>query len=139
MILLDTNVLSELMRTRPSSVLIEWLDALAPEDIWTTSVSVFEVGFGLALLEEGRRRRAMVDAFETLLEEDLQGRIAAVDVAAADAAAVLAADRRRAGRTVDFRDTLIAGVAVARRAAVATRNVRHFQDIGIAVLDPWAA
>jgi hypothetical protein len=138
-ILLDTNVLSELMRTRPAAILIEWLDAQAPEDIWTTSVSVFEVRFGLALLEEGRRRRAMVDAFEALLEEDLQGRIASVDVAAADAAAILGADRRRAGRSVDFRDTLIAGVAVARRAAIATRNVRHFQDIAVAVVDPWAA
>jgi predicted nucleic acid-binding protein len=138
-ILLDTNVLSELMRTRPAPILIEWLDAQAPEDVWTTSVSVFEVRFGLVLLEDGRRRRTLASAFEALLEEDLQGRVASVDVAAADAAAILAAARRRLGRIVDFRDTLIAGVAVARRAAVAARNTRHFQDIGVAVIDPWAA
>ncbi len=139
MILLDTNVLSELMRSRPAPVLISWLDAYPPEDVWTTSVSIFEVRFGLALMPDGRRRRDLADAFEALLETDLQGRVASVDVAAADAAATLAAERRRLGRSVDFRDTLIAGVAVARRAAVATRNVRHFQDIGVPVLDPWAA
>ncbi len=139
MILLDTNVLSEMMRSRPAPVVISWLDAYPPEDVWTTSVSVFEVRFGLALMPDGRRRRDLADAFEALLETDLQGRIASVDVAAADAAAVLAAERRRLGRSVDFRDTLIAGVAVARRAALATRNVRHFQDIGVSVLDPWTA
>jgi predicted nucleic acid-binding protein len=137
-ILLDTNVLSEMMRSRPAPVVISWLDAYPPEDVWTTSVSVFEVRFGLALMPDGRRRRDLADAFEALLETDLQGRVASVDVAAADAAATLAADRRRIGRSVDFRDTLIAGVAVARRAGVATRNVRHFQDIGISVIDPWA-
>jgi predicted nucleic acid-binding protein len=136
--LLDTNVLSEMMRSRPAPVVISWLDAYPPEDVWTTSVSVFEVRFGLALMPDGRRRRDLADAFEALLETDLQGRVASVDVAAADAAATLAADRRRIGRSVDFRDTLIAGVAVARRAGVATRNVRHFQDIGISVIDPWA-
>jgi predicted nucleic acid-binding protein len=138
-ILLDTNVLSELMRTRPAPTLISWLDAYPPEDIWTTSVSVFEVRFGLALMADGRRRRDLSAAFEALLITDLQGRVASVDTAAADAAAMLAADCRRLERSVDFRDTLIAGVAIARRAGVATRNTRHFQDIGVAVSDPWAA
>jgi predicted nucleic acid-binding protein len=137
--LLDTNVLSELMRTRPAPTLISWLDAYPPEDIWTTSVSVFEVRFGLALMADGRRRRDLSAAFEALLITDLQGRVASVDTAAADAAAMLAADCRRLERSVDFRDTLIAGVAIARRAGVATRNTRHFQDIGVAVSDPWAA
>jgi predicted nucleic acid-binding protein len=137
--LLDTNVLSELMRTRPAPTLISWLDAYPPEDIWTTSVSVFEVRFGLALMADGRRRRDLSAAFEALLITDLQGRVASVDTAAADAAAMLAADCRHLERSVDFRDTLIAGVAIARRAGVATRNTRHFQDIGVAVSDPWAA
>ena len=137
MILLDTNILSSLMQANPVIEVVEWLDRQAPEDIWTTTISVFEVRFGLALLTEGRRRQAMEIAFQALLEEDLAGRIAVFDQPAAEAAALLAARRRQAGRTVDFRDTQIAGIALARRATIATRNVRHFQDLAGPIIDPW--
>ncbi len=138
MILLDTNVLSALMSATPDPVVIAWLDAHPPDDLWTTTITLFEVRFGLALLPVGSRRRVMEDAFEALISQDLGGRVAPFDRAAAESAAILAAQRRQAGRTVDFRDTQIAGIALARRASIATRNVRHFQDIDAPVIDPWA-
>jgi hypothetical protein len=138
-ILLDTNVLSALMRDPPDAAVVAWLDGQAPDEVWTTAVTVFEVRFGLARLPDGRRRRALEEAFEGLVREDLEGRVAPVDAAAAHAAGRLAARRQAAGRTVDVRDTLIGGVALARRAAVATRNARHFDDLETGVVDPWAA
>jgi len=136
-ILLDTNVLSALMRDPPDAAVVGWLDAQAPEQVWTTSVNAFEVRFGLARMAEGRRRRALEAAFEALLRDDLAGRVAPLDRTAAEAAGLLAARREAAGRIVDVRDTLIGGIALARRMAVATRNVRHFDDLGTGVLDPW--
>lgn len=138
MILLDTNVISALMRREPDPVVVAWLDRQPSESIWTTSITVFEVEFGLALLEAGRRRRRLAQLFATLLEEDLEGRIEAFDRSAAEAAARAAAARRRAGRPVEVRDLLIAGIALARRATLATRNLPHFDGIGLALVDPWS-
>jgi len=137
-ILLDTNVLSALMRDPPDAVVVGWLDIQASEQVWTTAVNAFEVRFGLARMDEGRKRRALEAAFEALLSDDLAGRVAPLDRAAAEAAGLLAARREAAGRTVDVRDTLIGGIALARRMAVATRNVRHFDDLETGVLNPWA-
>jgi predicted nucleic acid-binding protein len=137
-ILLDTNVLSVLMQSRRDPMVVSWLDQQVPESIWTTSINVFEIEFGLAIMDEGRRRTDLTRAFGELLREDLAGRVALFDVAAARAAATLAARRQRAGRPVDFRHTEIAGVALARRARIATRNIRHFQDLDPPPIDPWA-
>lgn len=137
MIPLDTNVLSALMCDEPDPVVVGWLDNQAPERVWTTAVNAFEVRFGLARMAAGRRRQALEQAFEALLRDDLSGRVAPVDRAAAEAAGLLAARREAVGQTVDVRDTLIGGIALARRAAVATRNVRHFADLDTDVLDPW--
>lgn len=139
MIVLDTNVLSALMQSRPEPAVITWLDSQPVESIWITSITLFEVRMGLALLPASRRRKALETAFEQLLAEDLEDRVLAFDPAAARRAAELAALRRRAGRPVDFRDTQIAGIVLARRAVLATRNVRHFQDLDTPVINPWAA
>ena len=138
MILLDTNVLSALMRTRPDPVVVAWLDSQAPESVWTAAVSVFEIRFGIERLPASRRRQALEEAFDAMLRDDLNGRIAAFDAAAATEAAHLAARRQRRGRPVELRDTLIAGIALARRAAVATGNVRHFDGLNVNVVNPWA-
>jgi predicted nucleic acid-binding protein len=138
-IILDTNVLSALMRTAPDPEVVAWLDRQAAESLWITSITVFEARFGLALLASGRRRRALERAFGLLVEEDLENRVLDFDVAAATASAQLAAARQQAGRPVDMRDTQIAGIAVARRATLATRNVRHFADLAVPVVDPWSA
>lgn len=137
MIILDTNVLSALMRPAPETPVVEWLDRQPAESIWITSITLFETRLGLALLPRGRRRQSLEAVFGRLLEEDLENRVLNFDSAAATEAALLAAARQRAGRPVDMRDTQIAGIALARRAALATRNVRHFQGLNVAVIDPW--
>lgn len=139
MIILDTNVLSALMRATPEAEVVRWLDRQPAESIWITSITLFEARLGLALLPKGRRRQSLGVAFDQLLEEDLENRVLDFDSAAATEAAALAAARQRVGRPVDVRDTLIAGIALARRATLATRNVRHFQDLSVAVIDPWEA
>lgn len=138
MIILDTNVLSALMRSAPDAAVIDWLDEQPSESIWITSVTEFESRFGLALLPEGKRRRALEAAFATLLKEDLENRVLPFDGAAAEQAALLAARRQQAGQPVDMRDTQIAGIALSRRAILATRNVRHFSDLDVPVVNPWA-
>jgi predicted nucleic acid-binding protein len=138
-IILDTNVLSALMRTAPDPPVVTWLDSQPAESIWITSITVFEARLGLALMPQGRRRRGLEAAFARLLEEDLENRVLDFDAAAAASAAGLAADRQRAGRPADMRDTQIAGITLARHATLATRNVRHFADLKIPVVDPWTA
>lgn len=98
---------------------------------------MFEIRFGLALLPGGRRRHALEKAFEGLLTDDLGGRILSFDAPAAAQAASLAASRQREGVVVDIRDTQIAGIALARRASIATRNLRHFQGLTVPVISPW--
>ena len=139
MIVLDTNVLSALMRTKPDALVVEWLDRQPADSIWVTSITVFEARFGLALLAKGRRRNALETAFTRVLQEDLENRVLDFDEAAAGAAASLAASRQQAGRPADLRDTMIAGITLARRATLATRNVRHFADLEIPIVDPWTA
>ena len=137
MIILDTNVLSALMQAAPEPKVVAWLDRQPSESVWITSITVFEARFGLALLPAGRRRQALEAAFMELLEEDLENRVLPFDDAAAAEAAALAAQRQHTGRPVDFRDTQIAGIALARRATLVTRNVRHFADLAIQVVNPW--
>jgi len=137
-IVLDTNVLSAFMQQSVDPIVMQWLDLQPPESIWTTSVTVFEVRMALELLAASRRRRTLEEAFAKALEEDFDGRVLPFDSAAAQAAGRIAAERRRAGRSIEIRDVQIAGIAVARKAAIATRNVRHFQDLGIALIDPWS-
>lgn len=137
MIILDTNVLSALMRQTPEAPVVAWLDRQPAESVWITSITLFEARLGLALLPKGRRRQTLEASFAQLLEEDLENRVLDFDNAAATEAASLAAERQKSGRPVDMRDTQIAGIALARRATLATRNVRHFQDLNVPVVNPW--
>lgn len=137
MIILDTNVLSELMRRAPDSAVLAWLDRQPPLSIWITSITLFECQFGLALMPTGRRRQALETSFAALLAEDLDKRVLAFDTEAAAQAATLAAQRQLAGRPVDIRDTQIAGIAQSRRATLATRNLNHFEGLSVPVVNPW--
>ena len=139
MIILDTNVLSALMREAPEARIVDWVNRQPPESIWITSVTLFEVRLGLALLPSGRRRRTLEASFTGLLEHDLDNRVLDFDAAAATEAASLAAERQKAGRPVDLRDTQIAGIALARRGTLATHNVRHFHGLRVPLVDPWQA
>lgn len=137
MIILDTNILSELMQQNPDATVISWLDKMPAESIWITSVTLFEARYGLVLLPEGKRRKALIEIFEQVVTEDLDGRVLLFDQAAAERAAELAASRRKAGNPVDMRDTFIAGIALAKKATIATRNTRHFSDLQVDVVNPW--
>jgi predicted nucleic acid-binding protein len=138
LILLDTNVLSSLMRRNADPAIVDWLDAQPPESVWTTAVTLFEIRCGLEILTDGRRRKALEAAFAQALQEDFEGRVLPFDHAAAEAAADLAARRREAGRPIEIRDVQIAGIAASRKAALATRNTRHFEGTGVALIDPWS-
>ena len=137
MILLDTNVLSALMRDTPDPVVVQWLDNQPTESIWTTSVTVFEIRTGIELLVPSRRRRRLDDMFTQLLAEDLDGRVQSFDLTAALAAGTIAASRQRRGRSVEIRDVQIAGIAASRHATLATRNTPHFEGAGVELVNPW--
>ncbi len=137
MIVLDTNVLSALMQQSPEPRVVAWLDAQPTESIWTTSVTVFEIRFGLEAMAKGKRQRTLQEAFRLALTEDLSGRVLVFDVAAADEAAAISARLRSQGRPVEIRDVMIAGIVAARRGTLATRNTKHFQDTKIRLVNPW--
>lgn len=139
MILLDTNVLSAIMRATGEPVVEAWLDRQPPESVWTTTITVFEIRFGLEVLAPGRRRDRLHAAFTRAIDSVLEGRVLSFDQLSAQASAAIAARQRREGRPVDIRDVQIAGIAAARKATLATRNIRHFEGSGIALVDPWAA
>ncbi|MGA7458793.1 MAG: type II toxin-antitoxin system VapC family toxin [Candidatus Korobacteraceae bacterium] len=136
MIVLDTNVLSALMRATPDREVVTWLDEQPRTSIWTTSISVLEISFGLQVMASGRRRTALIELFELLLAR-LDHRIAALDNDAAQRTAELMATRQKRGRPRDLRDTMIAGIVLARRGILATRNTAHFEDAGIPLINPW--
>ncbi len=139
MILLDTNVVSELMRPVPAAAVERWLAAKASSAVFLSAVTEAELRYGVAMLPEGKRRLALADALEALLQEDFRGRILAFDSAAAILYAEIAAGRRRAGRPISEADAQIAAIARSRGAGLATRNLADFAGCGIDLVDPWAA
>jgi len=139
MIVLDTNVVSEIMLPKPEGIVTRWLDKQPRTSIWTTSVTIFEIRFGLETMPVGRRRTALMALFERWLGEVVQQRIAIYDEAAARRAAELAADRQRRGQPGELRDTMIAGIVLSNHATLATRNAKHFEDIAKSVVNPWEA
>jgi predicted nucleic acid-binding protein len=118
---------------------VAWLDDQPAESLWITSITLFEARYGLELMAAGKRKSLLQERFERLLQDDLENRVLLFDVNAATEAASLAADRRTNGRPVDMRDTFIAGIALARRARLATRNLKHFTDLSVPIVSPWAA
>jgi len=138
MIVLDTNVLSALMRESPDKKVVAWLDRQPQTSIWTTAITVLEVHFGLQILAHGKRRTLLMQAFGSLLEHMGQ-RVIAFDAVAANHAGDLMAARQKNGRPVDLRDTMIAGIVLAHHATLATRNIGPFNDISATVVNPWTA
>lgn len=137
MILLDTNVLSALMQVVPDEAVARWLDQQPRESIWITTITVMEIRAGLHAMPTSRKRSVLANALTVLLGEKIQGRIAVFDIPAAEEAAELMARRKLKGRPVDSRDTMIAGIAQASRATLATRNTAHFSDLSVPVVNPW--
>ena len=136
MIILDTNVVSEVMRADPNDAVVGWLDRQPAHSVWTTAITLYEIEFGLQRLADGKRRRKLEQLFHATISEELGGRVLPCDAEAALAAGGLGAALQASGRTVDVRDVLIAGIVRARRATVATRNVSDFEN-ACDVVNPW--
>ena len=137
MIVLDTNVLSEIMKPKPATKVIDWMAAQAAADLYTTSITQAEIILGLMLLPPGRRRNALEAAATAMFEEDFAGRILAFGNEVAPTYARIASDRRRAGRPISHFDAQIAAIARFTGAAIATRDTADFDGCGVTVVDPW--
>lgn len=139
MILLDTNVLSELMRPTPDSRVVRWLDSCSYEDVWVCAVTAAEILLGIQLLPKGRRRDGLADLAGRMFEEDFSGRCLPFDAGAAIAYAEIVATRTRLGSPISVEDAQIAAIARARGLALATRNFKDFTGIeGLRIIDPWS-
>ena len=138
MIILDTNVLSELLRPEPARQVGRWLSAQDGAKVYFTTVGEAELRHGVAILPAGKRRNALTTAIEGLLDEDFRDRVLPFDRAAARAYATVAAARRSAGRPISQFDCQIAAIARAHEATVATRNTSDYEGCGVELIDPWA-
>ena len=138
MIVLDTNVVSELMRDEPRAEVLVWLDGRPSRELFVTAVTEAEVRAGIAFLPAGERRRGIAEAADRLLGGLFAGRVLPFDSGAARVYTEVAAARRTAGRPVSLADGQIAAIARSRGMALATRNVRDFADTGVDLVNPWA-
>lgn len=138
MILLDTDVVAALMRSRPDAAVVRWLDRQPARTVWLPILVVFELRYAVACHADAGRRCRLDAALDALLEELIGERVAPLDGVAAEEAALLAARRRARGRPVELRDTLIAGIALARGALLATAHPGRFRDAPIGLIDPFA-
>ncbi|HEX4380564.1 MAG TPA: type II toxin-antitoxin system VapC family toxin [Candidatus Acidoferrum sp.] len=139
MIILDTNVLSALMHQPVADqFVVDWLDKQPRTSVWTTSVTVLEIRYGLEILATGRKRSLLTAAFESVVAQAIDGRIAPFDAEAAEYAGDLMAARHKRGKPGDLRDTMIAGIVLARHATLVTRNTSHFEDLTVQVVNPWS-
>jgi predicted nucleic acid-binding protein len=137
--LLDTNLVSELMRPQPSPVVLSWIDATGVSGLAISVVTHWEIRYGLALLPEGKRHRDLSSRFEGLVAELFGAGIFDFTSAAADACALIMARKRALGESLDdhLPDAMIAGTAAAAGISVATRNHSEFRNCGLALADPW--
>ena len=137
MVVIDTNIVSELMRAEPSAEVLAWTDDRPPRELFVTAVTEAEIRTGIALLPEGKRRRGLARACERAFDSLFAGRVLPFDRDAARANAEIVAARRAIGRPVAQVDGQIAAIARSRGMAVATRNIRDFEHMGIDVFNPW--
>lgn len=137
MIILDTNVLSELMRPEPSVKVTAWVAQQSATELFTTSITEGEIFYGIELLAKGKRREKLLDAADAMFREDMGGRVLGFDSEAARTFARIAA-HRGTGRPITHADAQIAAIAQVRRARIATRNITDFEGCGIDLVDPWA-
>lgn len=139
MIILDTNVVSEILRPVPESRVVDWLAGLDGSGVYLTTITEAELRLGVAILPAGKRRDGLAEVIDQIIREDFAGRILPFDSPAAVAFATIAASRRAKGRPIAHADCQVAAIAQATGAKVATRNTPDFADCGIKLINPWKA
>lgn len=139
MIVLDTNVVSEMMRVAPDTKVEKWLDAQVTDELWLNSVVIAELMFGAARLPDGAKKRQLSKSIHGTVEEDYAGRILSFDLAAATAYAEIMARCEAKGRPIDMADAQIAAICWVNDARLATRNTKHFEGLGLNLINPWNA
>ncbi len=137
MIILDTNVLSELMKASPAAKVVGWINSQPAALLFTTSLTVAEILYGVALLPSGKRRSQIAQQVQEMMDEDFRERILPFDAAAAQEVAEIAAHRKLKGLPLTQIDGQIAAIAKLRHATLATRKVSDFKECGVALYDPW--
>ena len=138
MILLDTNVLSGLMRPRPDPNVVRWLDAWPEWEVWISAVTVAEIRLGISILPAGKRKELLMDLAEQMFQDDFPGRCLPFDCEAAGEYALIVSERNRQGHPISVEDAQIAAIARTADLALATRNTKDFSDItGLKLVDPW--
>ncbi len=136
---LDTNVVSDLMRPEPNAAVLAWLNGQPADTLWLNSVVVSELLYGVARLPDGKRRAQLALAVQAMLAEDFAGRVLSFDLEAAVVYADLVAMRERQGQPIDVADAQIAAICLAHGATLATRNTKHFEGVGLTLMNPWVA
>jgi len=136
-IILDTNIISELIRQTPDQNVLNWFDKQDPQRLTTTAITVAELRFGIHSMPSGNRQKMLSDAITAMLEEDFDGNILGFNTTAAEAYGILAARLKARGTPVGQNDTMIAAIALVHEGTLVTRNQRHFRQCGISVVNPF--
>lgn len=137
MMILDTNVLSEILRPAPDVRVTDWLEGQSRSALFTTTITRGELLYGVRLLPDGQRKTALLDAVLSIFATDLSGQVLGFDSDAADSYAEIAAARKTAGKSISQFDAMIAAIAQSRGARLVTRNTKDFVDIDIPIINPW--
>lgn len=137
MIVLDTNLISEVFKPKPAPGVLAWLQQQDDSLVFTTAITRGELLYGLNIMAEGKRRETLLSGLQRIFAMRFAGQVLPYDETAADAYALILAQRRRMGRPTSVADAMIAGIARSRGAALATRNVRDFEGCGVTLVDPW--
>jgi predicted nucleic acid-binding protein len=138
MIVLDTNVISALMRPEMNARVVDWMDAERASNLWTTAISLTEIRTGLLFMPSGKRREMLTNGFDHLLGSLFKGRLLPFDASSAEHASNVELVQRRRGKDTGIGDIQIAGIALANGATLATRNVKDFHGLDIPLVDPWS-
>lgn len=137
MIVLDTNVVSELMKPAPSPIVTDWIGQQPARSMYTTSITMAEILHGILLMPSGKRRRSIQEAAEAMFAVDFEDRVLAFGAVAAASYARIRGSRKSAGRPISAFDAQIAAICIANRATLATRNVADFEGCGLKLENPW--
>jgi toxin FitB len=139
MIFLDTNVVSEMMKEEMAEAPRRWLDSQDVSQFWLTVITVAELRYGAKLLVDGSRKTRLLTAIDQMIAEDFADRVADFTIEATPEYAEIAVETRRIGKVMQPLDLQIAAMARLYDAALATRNIRHFEHTGVDLIDPWSA